>query len=175
MADHSVSSCSVGDQDILVVTTVGVHHLPPSTRWWATASPPPTTPPPGTANINVMDTCTFQYNYSYGNSGGFYLNCISNCAGGATTANVIHRYKRHLRVQFVSVLEDCDSAFHEWAEPDCCVVFAELLTRVASGSSVDVPSSAYHQWHIGAYNCGPPTVVRVDAPARVFATGKAFL
>ena len=43
-------------------------------------------------DINVVGTCTFQYNYSYGNSGGFYLNCISNCAGGATSANVILRY-----------------------------------------------------------------------------------
>lgn len=43
-------------------------------------------------DINVVGTCTFQYNYSYGNAGGFYLNCISNCAGGATSANVILRY-----------------------------------------------------------------------------------
>lgn len=41
---------------------------------------------------NVVGTRTFQYNYSYGNAGGFYPNCISNCAGGATSANVILRY-----------------------------------------------------------------------------------
>ncbi|MFJ5955356.1 NPCBM/NEW2 domain-containing protein [Paenarthrobacter sp. NPDC092416] len=43
-------------------------------------------------DINVVGTCIFQYNYSYGNAGGFYLNCISNCAGGATSANVVLRY-----------------------------------------------------------------------------------
>lgn len=41
---------------------------------------------------NVVGTCTFQYNYLYWKAGGFYLNCISNYEGGATTANVILRY-----------------------------------------------------------------------------------
>lgn len=41
---------------------------------------------------NLLGACTFQYNYSYGNLGTFYLNCISNCAGGATSVNVILRY-----------------------------------------------------------------------------------
>ncbi|MEJ1113259.1 NPCBM/NEW2 domain-containing protein [Paenarthrobacter sp. CCNWYY172] len=43
-------------------------------------------------DMKIVGTCLFQYNYSYGNAGGFYLNCVSNCGGGATTANVVLRY-----------------------------------------------------------------------------------
>ncbi|MCD4852604.1 NPCBM/NEW2 domain-containing protein [Arthrobacter sp. AK01] len=43
-------------------------------------------------DMKIVGTCLFQYNYSYGNAGGFYLNCISNCGGGATAANVVLRY-----------------------------------------------------------------------------------
>lgn len=44
------------------------------------------------------------------------------------------------------------------------------LTGVASDSSVVVASWAYYQRRTQAYKGGPPTVVRVDAPARVFVT-----
>lgn len=43
-------------------------------------------------DMKIVGTCLFQYNYSYGNAGGFYLNCVSNCGGGATAANVVLRY-----------------------------------------------------------------------------------
>jgi hypothetical protein len=32
---------------------------------------------------------TFQYNYSFGNAGGFYLNCISACGTESTEADVV--------------------------------------------------------------------------------------
>ncbi|BCW51082.1 NPCBM/NEW2 domain-containing protein [Arthrobacter sp. StoSoilB13] len=43
-------------------------------------------------DMKIVGTCLFQYNYSYGNAGGFYLNCVSNCGGGSTAANVVLRY-----------------------------------------------------------------------------------
>lgn len=43
-------------------------------------------------DMRIVGTCLFQYNYSYGNAGGFYLNCVSNCGGGATSATVVLRY-----------------------------------------------------------------------------------
>ncbi|MFJ5955364.1 hypothetical protein ACIQC5_05325 [Paenarthrobacter sp. NPDC092416] len=43
-------------------------------------------------DMKIVGTCLFQYNYSYGNAGGFYLNCVSNCGGGATAANMVLRY-----------------------------------------------------------------------------------
>jgi hypothetical protein len=41
---------------------------------------------------DVTGTCTYQYNYSYGNGGGFYLNCLMNCAVQTTATNVVLRY-----------------------------------------------------------------------------------
>ena len=43
-------------------------------------------------DMKIVGTCLFQYNYSYGNAGGFYLNCVSNCGGGSTAAKVVLRY-----------------------------------------------------------------------------------
>ncbi|WP_104086708.1 NPCBM/NEW2 domain-containing protein [Arthrobacter sp. GMC3] len=43
-------------------------------------------------DIQTVGTCTFQYNYSYGNAGGFYLNCVSGCGNSSTTTKVILRY-----------------------------------------------------------------------------------
>ena len=43
-------------------------------------------------DINNTGTCTYQYNYSYGNAGGFYLDCLSGCGGAATSTNVVLRY-----------------------------------------------------------------------------------
>jgi hypothetical protein len=40
----------------------------------------------------ITGTCTFQYNYSYGNAGGFYLDCVSGCSGAAMTTTVVLRY-----------------------------------------------------------------------------------
>ena len=44
------------------------------------------------------------------------------------------------------------------------------LSGMATDTSAVVTSSAYHQRHTQTYNGGPSTVVRVDEPARVFAT-----
>ena len=43
-------------------------------------------------DISVTGTCLFQYNYSFGNGGGFYLDCVSGCGSSATTTNVVLRY-----------------------------------------------------------------------------------
>ncbi|WP_130415758.1 NPCBM/NEW2 domain-containing protein [Xylanimonas ulmi] len=43
-------------------------------------------------DIKNTGTCLFQYNYSFGNSGGFYLNCVGGCSGGATKTDVVLRY-----------------------------------------------------------------------------------
>ncbi|MGW4898133.1 right-handed parallel beta-helix repeat-containing protein [Kitasatospora sp. NPDC004240] len=48
-------------------------------------------------DISVTGTCTYQYNYSYGNAGGFYLNCVSGCASnpantGTSNTDVVLRY-----------------------------------------------------------------------------------
>ncbi|MGX5697835.1 NPCBM/NEW2 domain-containing protein [Agromyces soli] len=43
-------------------------------------------------DMRIVGTCLYQYNYSFGNAGGFYLNCVSNCGGGATTTTVVLRY-----------------------------------------------------------------------------------
>ncbi|WP_435747522.1 NPCBM/NEW2 domain-containing protein [Microbacterium sp. PMB16] len=43
-------------------------------------------------DMKIKGSCTFQYNYSYGNAGGFYLDCISGCGSASTTANAILRY-----------------------------------------------------------------------------------
>ncbi|REJ06852.1 hypothetical protein DY023_05020 [Microbacterium bovistercoris] len=43
-------------------------------------------------DMKIKGTCTFQYNYSYGNAGGFYLDCISGCGTASTTTNTILRY-----------------------------------------------------------------------------------
>ncbi|WP_341977610.1 NPCBM/NEW2 domain-containing protein [Microbacterium sp. LWO13-1.2] len=43
-------------------------------------------------DMKIKGTCTFQYNYSYGNAGGFYLDCISGCGTASTTANAVLRY-----------------------------------------------------------------------------------
>ncbi|MFD0262063.1 right-handed parallel beta-helix repeat-containing protein [Kitasatospora indigofera] len=48
-------------------------------------------------DISVTGTCTYQYNYSYGNAGGFYLNCVSGCVSnpagaGPSTTDVVLRY-----------------------------------------------------------------------------------
>ena len=43
-------------------------------------------------------------------------------------------------------------------------------TGVATDTAVVVAASAYHQRHTQAYIGGPSTVVRVDEPARIFAT-----
>ena len=41
-------------------------------------------------DLNV-GTCTYQYNYSYGDSGSFFLDCIT-CAGRISATNVVLRY-----------------------------------------------------------------------------------
>lgn len=43
-------------------------------------------------DMKIKGSCTFQYNYSYGNAGGFYLNCISGCGTASTTATAVLRY-----------------------------------------------------------------------------------
>ncbi|GAA5199331.1 NPCBM/NEW2 domain-containing protein [Microbacterium jejuense] len=43
-------------------------------------------------DMKIKGSCTFQYNYSYGNAGGFYLDCISGCGTASTTTNAILRY-----------------------------------------------------------------------------------
>ena len=43
-------------------------------------------------DMKIKGSCTFQYNYSYGNAGGFYLDCISGCGTASTTATTILRY-----------------------------------------------------------------------------------
>lgn len=43
-------------------------------------------------DMRIVGTCLYQYNYSFGNAGGFYLNCVSNCGGGATATTVVLRY-----------------------------------------------------------------------------------
>ncbi|MFK4850149.1 NPCBM/NEW2 domain-containing protein [Microbacterium sp. ZW T6_19] len=43
-------------------------------------------------DMKIKGSCTFQYNYSYGNAGGFYLDCISGCGTASTTATAILRY-----------------------------------------------------------------------------------
>jgi len=43
-------------------------------------------------DMKIKGSCTFQYNYSYGNAGGFYLDCISGCGTASTTANAVLRY-----------------------------------------------------------------------------------
>ncbi|MBS2552598.1 right-handed parallel beta-helix repeat-containing protein [Catenulispora sp. NL8] len=43
-------------------------------------------------DMNNTGTCLFQYNYSYNNAGGFYLDCLSGCGGSATTTNAVLRY-----------------------------------------------------------------------------------
>ncbi|UJP08789.1 NPCBM/NEW2 domain-containing protein [Microbacterium sp. KUDC0406] len=43
-------------------------------------------------DMKIKGSCTFQYNYSYGNAGGFYLDCISGCGTASTTTNTILRY-----------------------------------------------------------------------------------
>ncbi|MFJ5955365.1 hypothetical protein ACIQC5_05330 [Paenarthrobacter sp. NPDC092416] len=53
---------------------------------------------------------------------------------------------------------------------DVVLALPNWLAGVPSDTSVVVASSAYHQRHTQAYIGGPSTVVRVDEPARVFAT-----
>ena len=53
---------------------------------------------------------------------------------------------------------------------DVVLSLPNWLSGVASDTSVVVATSAYHQRHTQAYIGGPSTVVRVDEPARVFAT-----
>ena len=43
-------------------------------------------------DMKIKGSCTFQYNYSYGNAGGFYLDCISGCGTASTTTDTILRY-----------------------------------------------------------------------------------
>ncbi len=43
-------------------------------------------------DISVKGTCTYQYNYSFGNAGGFYLDCLSGCGSATTTTSVVLRY-----------------------------------------------------------------------------------
>ncbi|MFE6735196.1 NPCBM/NEW2 domain-containing protein [Microbacterium sp. NPDC057650] len=43
-------------------------------------------------DMKIKGSCTFQYNYSYGNAGGFYLDCISGCGTASTPTNTILRY-----------------------------------------------------------------------------------
>jgi len=43
-------------------------------------------------DMKIKGSCTFQYNYSYGNAGGFYLDCISGCGTASTTTDAILRY-----------------------------------------------------------------------------------
>src|SRR5690606_17547334 len=43
-------------------------------------------------DMKIKGTCTFQYNYSYGNAGGFYLDCISGCGTASTETDAILRY-----------------------------------------------------------------------------------
>ncbi|WP_309065573.1 NPCBM/NEW2 domain-containing protein [Microbacterium sp.] len=43
-------------------------------------------------DMKIKGSCTFQYNYSYGNAGGFYLDCISGCGTASTTAHAVLRY-----------------------------------------------------------------------------------
>ncbi|WUH78504.1 right-handed parallel beta-helix repeat-containing protein [Streptomyces sp. NBC_00435] len=40
----------------------------------------------------VMGTCTYQYNYSFGNAGGFFLNCADCTEWGNTTTTMVIRY-----------------------------------------------------------------------------------
>lgn len=40
----------------------------------------------------IIGTCTYQYNYSYGNSGGFFLNCADCTSWGNSTTTMILRY-----------------------------------------------------------------------------------
>ncbi|MFI8824656.1 right-handed parallel beta-helix repeat-containing protein [Streptomyces sp. NPDC053431] len=42
-------------------------------------------------DIATTGTCLFQYNYSFGNAGGWYLNCLGNC-GGSTATDAVLRY-----------------------------------------------------------------------------------
>ncbi|MEV6331988.1 right-handed parallel beta-helix repeat-containing protein [Streptomyces sp. NPDC051909] len=42
-------------------------------------------------DIATTGTCLFQYNYSFGNAGGWYLNCLGNC-GGSTSTDAVLRY-----------------------------------------------------------------------------------
>lgn len=43
-------------------------------------------------DISVVGTCLFQYNYSYGNAGGFFLDCVSGCGSSSTQTKTIIRY-----------------------------------------------------------------------------------
>lgn len=43
-------------------------------------------------DMKIKGSCTFQYNYSYGNAGGFYLDCISGCGSASTPTNAVLRY-----------------------------------------------------------------------------------
>ncbi|WP_146115407.1 NPCBM/NEW2 domain-containing protein [Microbacterium sp. MYb62] len=43
-------------------------------------------------DMKIKGSCTFQYNYSYGNAGGFYLDCISGCGTASTPTNAVLRY-----------------------------------------------------------------------------------
>lgn len=43
-------------------------------------------------DISVVGTCLFQHNYSYGNAGGFYLDCVSGCNASSTQTKSILRY-----------------------------------------------------------------------------------
>lgn len=43
-------------------------------------------------DMNNTGACLYQYNYSYNNAGGFYLDCLSGCGGSATSANAVLRY-----------------------------------------------------------------------------------
>lgn len=40
----------------------------------------------------VGDSCTFEYNYSYNNAGGAYLDCISGCGNANTNTRAVMRY-----------------------------------------------------------------------------------
>jgi hypothetical protein len=43
-------------------------------------------------DMKIKGSCVFQYNYSYGNAGGFYLDCVSGCGTASTETTVILRY-----------------------------------------------------------------------------------
>lgn len=43
-------------------------------------------------DMKIKGSCTFQYNYSYGNAGGFYLDCISGCGTASTPTDTVLRY-----------------------------------------------------------------------------------
>jgi hypothetical protein len=61
----------------------------------------------------IVGTCLYQYNYSQGNAGGFYLNCLDCTELGGTTADQVLRYNVSQDECTFKILENSPLYLHD--------------------------------------------------------------